>query len=270
MNVEQTEATCTTAAKMICYQARLDSFSDAWPLKSPTPAQLAAAGFYYTGNEDEVMSPFMMKTISGWEEEDDPMVEASKRKTKNAYLSRKWAPKDCLTKKTVDMTLNEWYRMSALFTESKMTYVVQEITDQLENDLVAKQTQIDNEDEVDQLNVRMASYTKRARALLNQRQKKLTEFKATNRRRFAGHEPKTVNSAEQWMNGRWEMRMGHIWDQNHQSSRNQLPVPVSAKSRQSLMIQTSTCTGQQGPPSAQKPANGARGQPTLSMQSIAE
>ena len=71
------------------------------------------------------MSPFMMKTISGWEEEDDPMVEASKRKTKNAYLSRKWAPKDCLTKKTVDMTLNEWYRMSALFTESKMTYVVQ-------------------------------------------------------------------------------------------------------------------------------------------------
>lgn len=133
----------------------------------------------------------------------------------------------------------------------------------------------------------MASYTKRARALLNQRQKKLTEFKATNRRRFAGHEPKTVNSAEQWMNGRWEMRMGHIWDQNHQSSRNQLPVPVSgilvellfeiikpnlstAKSRQSLMIQTSTCTGQQGPPSAQKPANGARGQPTLSMKSIAE
>ena len=125
MNVEQVEETCKKAEKMICYQARLDSFGTAWPLSNPTPEQLASAGFYYTGNEDEVMSPFMMKTISGWEEDDDPMAEATKRKAKNAYLSRKWSPKDCLTKKTADMTLNEWYRMSALFMESKMAYIIQ-------------------------------------------------------------------------------------------------------------------------------------------------
>lgn len=46
-------------------------------MKQPTPAKLAAAGFYYTGVDDEVMSPFMMKQIGGWEEDDEPMKEVS-------------------------------------------------------------------------------------------------------------------------------------------------------------------------------------------------
>merc|ERR1712179_895818 len=121
--------------------------------------------------------------------------------------------------------------------ESKMAYIIQEITEQLDNDIAAKQAKVDEQiDDADQLNVRMASFTKRARAILDQRQKKMNEFKASNRRRFAQHEPKTSTSQEQWMNGRWEMKMGQIWDQNHQS-KPKLPVPNSAKSRQSLMIQ---------------------------------
>ena len=46
-------------------------------MKQPTPAKLAAAGFYYTGVDDEVMSPFMLKSIGGWEEDDEPMKEVS-------------------------------------------------------------------------------------------------------------------------------------------------------------------------------------------------
>ena len=44
-------------------------------MKQPTPEKLAAAGFFYTGIDDEVMSPFMLKQIGGWEEDDEPMKE---------------------------------------------------------------------------------------------------------------------------------------------------------------------------------------------------
>ena len=51
-----------------------NNFSN-WPLTQPTAESMAAAGFYHTGPDDEVMSPFMMKEIGGWEEDDDPRVE---------------------------------------------------------------------------------------------------------------------------------------------------------------------------------------------------
>ena len=52
------------------------NFSD-WKLSTPTPEEMAAAGFYMTGNEDETRSPFNMKVIAGWEEGDSAQKEVS-------------------------------------------------------------------------------------------------------------------------------------------------------------------------------------------------
>ena len=46
-----------------------------WKLSTPTPEEMAAAGFYMTGNEDETRSPFNMKVIAGWEEGDSAQKE---------------------------------------------------------------------------------------------------------------------------------------------------------------------------------------------------
>merc|ERR1712156_930244 len=102
---ERLEKECNSANEMICYKARLDSFSE-WKLSSPTPEEMAAAGFYMTGKEDETRSPFNMKIIAGWEEGDSPKDEALKRRKENSFLSRKWAPKEALNKTVPKMTLN--------------------------------------------------------------------------------------------------------------------------------------------------------------------
>ena len=47
---------------------------------------MAAAGFYHTGPDDEVMSPFMMKEIGGWEEDDDPLVEVLFSLVSHAFM----------------------------------------------------------------------------------------------------------------------------------------------------------------------------------------
>ena len=90
----QLAAECKTANEMIGYKARLGTyrfvnfcivnqlltiislskFSD-WKLSTPTPEEMAAAGFYMTGKEDETRSPFNMKIIAGWEEGDSPQKE---------------------------------------------------------------------------------------------------------------------------------------------------------------------------------------------------
>ena len=44
-------------------------------MSTPTPEEMAAAGFYMTGKEDETRSPFNMKIIAGWEEGDSPQKE---------------------------------------------------------------------------------------------------------------------------------------------------------------------------------------------------
>ena len=85
-------AECKTANEMICYKARLETFrfvnlnsliivkltncSD-WKLSTPSAEEMAAAGFYMTGNEDETRSPFNMKVIAGWEEGDSAQKEVS-------------------------------------------------------------------------------------------------------------------------------------------------------------------------------------------------
>ncbi|KAL8807889.1 MAG: hypothetical protein Q9200_004489 [Gallowayella weberi] len=81
---------------MEVFEARLDSFnaihqrtkkrtSNAkgaaklkWPHESPTPAQLAKAGFYYnpeTSEPDNTTCYLCRTNLSGWEEDDNPIQE---------------------------------------------------------------------------------------------------------------------------------------------------------------------------------------------------
>ncbi|KAI4156129.1 MAG: hypothetical protein LQ340_000500 [Diploschistes diacapsis] len=49
-----------------------------WPHKSPSPAQLAQAGFYFkptSSSPDNVQCFFCRKDVDGWEAEDDPAKE---------------------------------------------------------------------------------------------------------------------------------------------------------------------------------------------------
>ncbi|VDN35858.1 unnamed protein product, partial [Gongylonema pulchrum] len=67
------------------YDARLASFTDEWPHRSANllPEKMAAAGFYYDPDNtvrDNVTCPFCLKSLMGWEFDDDPVVEHSKRK----------------------------------------------------------------------------------------------------------------------------------------------------------------------------------------------
>ncbi|KAL0120678.1 hypothetical protein PUN28_008389 [Cardiocondyla obscurior] len=54
--------------------ARLDSY-DGWPVSFIDPKKLAAAGFFYTKEKDEVKCFACTIKLSGWEDGDDPMVE---------------------------------------------------------------------------------------------------------------------------------------------------------------------------------------------------
>lgn len=60
---------------------RLKSFRIQWPLTSPTPEDLAAAGFYYLGDEDIVRCAFCGIEARKWGKEDNPMI-----------LHEKWTP----------------------------------------------------------------------------------------------------------------------------------------------------------------------------------
>ncbi|CAB3367899.1 Hypothetical predicted protein [Cloeon dipterum] len=56
---------------------RLASFS-LWTKTKPTPKALAEAGFFYKGEKDEVICFYCGKSLSGWKENDVPLVEHAK------------------------------------------------------------------------------------------------------------------------------------------------------------------------------------------------
>uniref|UniRef100_A0A915BE41 Uncharacterized protein n=1 Tax=Parascaris univalens TaxID=6257 RepID=A0A915BE41_PARUN len=68
------------------YEYRLQSFTSRWPHRTCnlSPEKMAKAGFFYNpGNDndlDNVTCPFCLKELTGWEANDDPFIEHSKRK----------------------------------------------------------------------------------------------------------------------------------------------------------------------------------------------
>ncbi|XP_018428461.1 PREDICTED: baculoviral IAP repeat-containing protein 5.1-like [Nanorana parkeri] len=97
-----------TFKTMYDYNARLKTFAD-WPFTENckcTPENMAKAGFIHcpTENEPDVACCFFcLKELEGWEPDDDPRVEHSKRSTTCGFLS--------LTKSTDELTMEELLRL---------------------------------------------------------------------------------------------------------------------------------------------------------------
>ncbi|XP_073417531.1 baculoviral IAP repeat-containing protein 5.1-like isoform X2 [Dendrobates tinctorius] len=93
---------------MYDYNKRLSTFTD-WPFTENckcTPENMAKAGFVHcpTENEPDVACCFFcLKELEGWEPDDDPMTEHSKRSVTCGFLS--------LTKNTDDLTMEEFLRL---------------------------------------------------------------------------------------------------------------------------------------------------------------
>lgn len=68
------------------YDDRLRTF-EMWPISMPqTKEQLAAAGFYYTGNGDQTLCYYCGGGLKDWEPEDDPWEQHAKWFSKCCYL----------------------------------------------------------------------------------------------------------------------------------------------------------------------------------------
>ncbi|VDN59082.1 unnamed protein product [Dracunculus medinensis] len=92
------------------YEERLKSFDDRWPHKSQnlSPERMAKAGFFFLPDEadsDSVRCPFCLKNLTGWEENDDPMIEHEKRK-ENCYFMQ-------LNKLEEDYTVEDFLVLAA-------------------------------------------------------------------------------------------------------------------------------------------------------------
>ena len=75
-----------TKREMTFYQDRLQSFKD-WPKQIiPDKFSLAKAGFYYTGQQDNVQCFACDVKITGWGRIDDPWLVHKKRSGKYHYL----------------------------------------------------------------------------------------------------------------------------------------------------------------------------------------
>ncbi|XP_069615992.1 baculoviral IAP repeat-containing protein 5.1-like [Ranitomeya imitator] len=93
---------------MYDYNKRLSTFTD-WPFTENckcTPENMAKAGFVHcpTENEPDVACCFFcLKELEGWEPDDDPLAEHSKRCVTCGFLS--------LTKTIDDLTMEEFLRL---------------------------------------------------------------------------------------------------------------------------------------------------------------
>ncbi|KAE8626840.1 hypothetical protein XENTR_v10006779 [Xenopus tropicalis] len=118
---------------MYDYEARLATFAD-WPFTENckcTPENMAKAGFVHcpTENEPDVACCFFcLKELEGWEPDDDPWTEHSKRSASCGFLS--------LTKCVNDLTMEGFLRLEAdriksfyrKFSTVVLQYVEEEMT----------------------------------------------------------------------------------------------------------------------------------------------
>ncbi|KAG8585388.1 hypothetical protein GDO81_005009 [Engystomops pustulosus] len=115
---------------MYDYNKRLSSFTD-WPFTENckcTPENMAKAGFVHcpTENEPDVACCFFcLKELEGWEPEDDPLTEHSKRSVTCGFLS--------LNKNTDELTMEEFLRLEVFRIKTfyrKFSTVVAEYLDE--------------------------------------------------------------------------------------------------------------------------------------------
>eukprot|EP00038_Savillea_parva_P004438 m.137818 g.137818 ORF g.137818 m.137818 type:complete len:318 (-) comp11471_c0_seq3:102-1055(-) len=70
-------------------QGRADSFTDEWPFQDGplAPVEMAKAGFYHVGPEDNASCFMCGKDLDGWEADDEPMKEHIKHSTQCPFVN---------------------------------------------------------------------------------------------------------------------------------------------------------------------------------------
>ncbi|KAM9319908.1 baculoviral IAP repeat-containing protein 5.1-like [Gastrophryne carolinensis] len=118
---------------MYDYEKRLSSFTD-WPFTENckcTPENMAKAGFVHcpTENEPDVACCFFcLKELEGWEPDDDPWAEHSKRSATCGFLT--------MFKSIETLTMEQMLRLEALriktfcrkFSSSVLQYLEEDVT----------------------------------------------------------------------------------------------------------------------------------------------
>ncbi|XP_037335383.2 baculoviral IAP repeat-containing protein 5b [Pungitius pungitius] len=107
-NIDVLSARFATFDKMYMHEAREQSFAD-WPFREEcncTPEKMAKAGFVHcpSVNEPDVACCFFcLIELEGWEPDDDPWTEHSKRSPDCGFLTMK--------KDFTELTVADYYRM---------------------------------------------------------------------------------------------------------------------------------------------------------------
>ncbi|XP_075054103.1 baculoviral IAP repeat-containing protein 5.1-like [Mixophyes fleayi] len=121
-------------SSMFDYNKRLSTFTD-WPFMENckcTPETMAKAGFVHcpTENEPDVACCFFcLKELEGWEPDDDPWAEHSKRSATCGFL--------CLSKNIDDMTMEELLRLEVHRIKSFYHKFATVVTQYLDEEMIA-------------------------------------------------------------------------------------------------------------------------------------
>lgn len=101
---------------------RLESYSEVWSLENnANPIELAEAGFYYMGFDDNVKCFSCDLILSEWNIGDDPMDEHLKHSTKCEYINSIYLPRELRflgkddTSETTSLDIKTGESVSALF-----------------------------------------------------------------------------------------------------------------------------------------------------------
>ncbi|EFO24459.1 hypothetical protein LOAG_04028 [Loa loa] len=133
---------CDAYTEHIFYNNRLKSFTkNAWPHHQSvnlSPEKMAQAGFFFdpdSDNADNVSCPFCLRSLTGWEDSDDPLVEHTKRKDV-CYFAR-------LGKDEKEWTVEDFLRLLAQRRASTMSLIALKAIDGARNAMKSVKKRID-------------------------------------------------------------------------------------------------------------------------------
>ncbi|XP_075449534.1 baculoviral IAP repeat-containing protein 5.1-like [Ascaphus truei] len=120
--------------KMYEYENRLQTFAD-WPFTENckcTPENMAKAGFVHCPSENEpdvACCFFCLKELEGWEPEDDPWSEHSKRSATCGFLT--------LAKSIDDLSMEEYLRLELARIKSFNSKFCNDVLKHVEEEMAA-------------------------------------------------------------------------------------------------------------------------------------
>lgn len=82
---------------MTVYENRLKSYDVKWVLKHITPVQMAKAGFYFLGRQDNVRCTFCNEEFSYWSKDEIPFLEHFERCPSCPFFQESQGEMRCIT-----------------------------------------------------------------------------------------------------------------------------------------------------------------------------